>query len=48
MFILGSRHNAADDRIDSVCVYLPDAWMDINVWAPVDPLLVLEALTPVR
>lgn len=44
----GSLDGAADDRIDSIDVYLPDAWIDINVWAPVDPQLVLEALTPVR
>ncbi|MBN1630548.1 MAG: hypothetical protein JW990_12345 [Thermoleophilia bacterium] len=44
----GSLDGAADNRIDSIHVRLPDAWIDINVWAPVDPLLVLEALTPVE
>lgn len=44
----GALEGGADDRIDSIYVYLPDAWVHIQVWAPVDPRLVLEALRPVE
>lgn len=44
----GTLEGGADDRIDSIHVYLPDAWVHVQVWAPVDPLLVLGALRPVE
>lgn len=45
--ISGSLEGGADDRIDSIYVFLPDAFVNIQVWAPVDPLRVLQALRPV-
>ena len=44
----GALEGGADSRIDSIYVFLPDAFMNIQVWAPVDPLLVLETLSPVE
>ena len=44
----GALEGGADDRIDSIYVVLPDAIIDIQAWAPVDPRLVLEALSPVE
>ena len=44
----GSLEGGADSRIDSIYVFLPDAFVNIEVWAPVDPLLVLEALSPIE
>ncbi len=44
----GALEGGADDRIDSIYVFLPDAFVDVQVWAPVDPQLVLEALSPVE
>lgn len=44
----GALEGGADSRIDSILVFLPNAFVNIQVWAPVDPLLVLEALSPVE
>jgi hypothetical protein len=44
----GSLEGGADSHIDSIYVFLPDAFVNIQVWAPVDPLLVLEALSPIE
>ena len=44
----GALEGGADDRIDSIYVFLPDAFVDVQVWAPVDPRLVLEALSQVE
>ena len=44
----GSLEGGADSHIDSIYVFLPDAFVNIQVSAPVDPLLVLEALSPVE
>ncbi len=44
----GSLEGGADSHIDSIDIFLPDAFVNIQVWAPVDPLRVLEALSPVE
>ena len=44
----GAWEGGADDRIDSIYVFLPDAFVHVQVWAPVDPQLVLEALSRVE
>jgi hypothetical protein len=44
----GSLEGGADSHIDSMYVFLPDAFVNIQVWAPVDPLLVLEAVAPIE
>jgi len=44
----GSLEGGADSHIDSIYVFLPDAFVNIQVWAPVDPLRVLEALSPIE
>jgi len=44
----GALEGGADDHIDSILVFLPDAFVNIQVWAPVDPLVVLEALSKVE
>jgi hypothetical protein len=43
----GALEGGADDRIDSIYVFLPDAWVNLQVWARVDPRAVLEVLTAV-
>ncbi len=44
----GALDGGADDRIDTIYVFLPDAAVTIAVWAPVDPLVILDALAPVE
>ena len=44
----GSLEGGADSYIDSMYVFLLDAFVNIQVWAPVDPLLVLEAISPIK
>jgi hypothetical protein len=44
----GSLECGADSHIDSMYVFLPDAFVNIQVWAPVNPLLVLEALSAIE
>ena len=44
----GPLEGGADSRIDTICVFLPDALVNIDVWAPIDPLVVLEALVPLE
>ncbi len=41
----GPLEGGADSRIDSIYIFLPDAFVNIQVWAPVNPLLVLESLS---
>jgi hypothetical protein len=48
MVYSGALEGGADDRIDSIYVFLPDAFVNIQVWAPIDPLVVLGALSPVE
>jgi hypothetical protein len=44
----GPLEGGADNRIDTIYLFLPDAMIDVQVWAPIDPLVVLEALSPVE
>jgi len=44
----GSLEGGADSHIDSMSIFLPAAFVNIQVWAPVDPLLVLKAVAPVE
>jgi hypothetical protein len=44
----GALEGGADSRIDSILAFLPDAFVNIQVWAPVDPLLVLETMSLVE
>jgi hypothetical protein len=40
----GALEGGADDRADTIYLFLPDAMTDVQVWAHVDPLVVLEAI----
>lgn len=44
----GALEGGADDRIDTIHLFLSDAMINIQVWAPVDPLLALEAIRRVE
>ena len=44
----GALEGGADDRADTIYLFLPDAMIDIQVWAHVDPLAVLEAISRVE
>ncbi|MCE5253063.1 MAG: hypothetical protein LLG45_02450 [Actinomycetia bacterium] len=44
----GGLEGGAEAPVDSIYAFLLDAFVDIQVWAPVDPRLVLEALSPVK
>ncbi|MCZ7662917.1 MAG: hypothetical protein M5U22_08305 [Thermoleophilia bacterium] len=35
------------NRADTIIIFLPDALLQVQLWAPVDPKVVLEALRPV-
>ncbi|NLE73554.1 MAG: hypothetical protein GX604_02845 [Actinobacteria bacterium] len=43
----GVLEGGANDHIDTFYIFLPDAFVNIQLWAPVDPQLVLESLSPV-
>jgi hypothetical protein len=40
----GALEGKPSDRIDSIDLFLPDAFVTIQLWAPVDPQLVLDSL----
>ena len=40
----GALEGGADDWADTIYLFLPDAMIDVQVWAHVDPLVVLEAI----
>jgi hypothetical protein len=44
----GALEGGADDRADTIYLFLPDAMIDVQVWAHVDPLVVLEAIRRVE
>lgn len=43
----GVLEGGANDHIDTFYIFLPDAFVNIQLWAPVDPQLLLESLSPV-
>lgn len=42
----GALEGKPSDRADTMDLFLPDAFVTIQLWAPVDPQLVLESLQP--
>lgn len=44
----GAWEGGPNDRADSVFVFLPDAFVKVDLWAPVDPRIVLESIQRVR
>jgi hypothetical protein len=44
----GALEGGADDRADTIYLFLPDAMIDVQVWAHIDPLVVLEAICRVE
>ena len=44
----GALEGGADDRADTIYLFLPDAMIDVQVWAHIDPLMVLEAIRRVE
>lgn len=45
---LGAADGDAEARVNSIGIILPDAVVDIGLWAPLDPQVILEALRPVE